>query len=172
MEQRQIHGDNQQQSFLDWFGGIVDGEGCLTFRCRWQRGRYIQITPTLMIVNTSQALIDECVKGLTSLYIPFYLSVRHPKAKTVDGQSRRAIYELEVQGLKRMSKLIPLLRVRAKKDQLSLITQFTQSRLQLKGHQKTPYSVQELRWVEELAKLHSRKNAQRLYARLLQHQGG
>ena len=172
MEQRQIHGDNQQQRFLDWFGGIIDGEGCITFKCRWQRNRYIQINPVIIITNTSKELIDECIDGLNGIGIPYWMTVKHPKTKTKDGMSLQSVYHIEVSGLKRIARLIPYLKVRAKKDQVELLRKFTESRLRLDGRVKTPYTTEELKWVEELARKHTRKNAQRLYARLLQkHQG-
>jgi hypothetical protein len=155
---------NQQERFLEWFGGIVDGEGCLTFKSRWQRHRYIQITPVLIINNTSKTLIDECIKGLGELKIPFWVNTKYPK-------KYKTIYTIEVSGLKRFARLLPYLRVRAKKDQVDILRRFTESRLQLKGKEKTPYTKKELLIVAELAKIHTRKNPQRLYARLLQHQG-
>ena len=154
---------NQQQRFLEWFGGILDGEGCLTFKSRWQRRRFIQITPVIIISNTSKELIDECIRGLTEIKIPYWVTTRIPKGKT--------IYWLEISGLKRISKILPYLKVRAKKRQAELLKLFTESRLRLKGKEKTPYTNIELQYVAELASIHTRKNAQRLYARLLELRG-
>ena len=151
---------NQQQRFLEWFGGVLDGEGCITFRVRWQRHKFIQITPMIQITNTSKVLIDECINGLTELKVPFWISTKHPKEKT--------IYWLEVSGLKRVAKLLPYVRVRAKIEEVKLLRLFTESRLRLKGKAKTPYTQEELSWVKRLATIHTRKNAQRLYARLLE----
>jgi hypothetical protein len=151
---------NQQQSFLEWFGGIIDGEGCVTFKTRWQRNRFLQIAPVIIITNTSKVLIDECINGLTDLRIPHWVQTKCPKGKI--------IYNIEISGLKRIAQTIPYLRVRAKKDQVNLIRKFTESRLQLSGKEKTPYTQQELQYVKQLAEIHTRKNAQRLYARLLE----
>ncbi len=150
---------DQQQRFLEWFSGVLDGDGCITFRTRWQKNRFIQITPMVQITNTSKLLIDECANGLTELKIPFWITTKHPNGKT--------IYWLEISGLKRVAKLLPYLRVRAKRNEVDFVRKFTESRLRLREKKETPYTQEELNWVKNLAKIHTRKNAQRLYARLL-----
>lgn len=164
MEHLLTHGDNQQERFLEWLGGIIDGEGCITFRTRWQRHRFLQITPMILIVNTSKVMIDEIKEGLEKLRIPFWMTTKHP-------QNTQVVYHLEISGIKRVARFLPYMRVRAKREHKKLIQSFTESRLKLVGKEKTPYTQEELQYVKTLAGMYTRKNPQRLYARLLQHQG-
>jgi len=155
---------NQQESFLHWFGGIVDGEGCITISYRIQRNRFIQLSPRLVINNTNKNLIDECQKGLTELKVPFYLTVRH-------FQKQKTQYHLEILGIKRMAKLIPYLRVRAKKEEINLVRKFIESRLHRTKENNNvclPYNNEEINLVVRLYEIHCRKNPQRLYAKLSQ----
>jgi hypothetical protein len=60
-----------------WLAGILDGEGCFTLfqkSCRSGSGEKIRsITANITITNSSAAIIDECVRLLTSANVKFAL---------------------------------------------------------------------------------------------------
>src|SRR5512146_2520574 len=76
-EESPIHGANQQERLLCWFGGIIDGEGCITINHhrlhKQTRKETLLFSPVIIVGNTNKQLIDTCCEVLTQANLPFYV---------------------------------------------------------------------------------------------------
>jgi hypothetical protein len=73
---------------LAWFGGLIDGEGCITVNVRKQHVSTLKITPVFSIQMKDGSWLAEAMGILDALNIPYYarkrknqteVSVRHWK---------------------------------------------------------------------------------------------
>jgi len=71
---------NQQrrtEADLNWLGGIIDGEGCVTTRVRSKmtsnghKSKFRPHTPSIIVTNTEAAILDEVMRILKELGIGF-----------------------------------------------------------------------------------------------------
>ena len=113
--------DNQQEipnEQLAYLGGLIDGEGCVTFNVQRKRistsGRpTIQIAPLVNFSNTEKVLVDHYCAILDALGVGRYVSFRAAHGRN------QGSWQVVTNGLKRTVKLLPYLVVwcRGKKKQ-------------------------------------------------------
>ncbi len=98
--------DNQQASLceLSWLGGIIDGEGCLTFDKKSHKGRTQQcVSPTITIVNTEKILMNLVTSILKKNDIAYYYRLHPAKGNW------KPKMEVIIAGLKRSIRLLDLI---------------------------------------------------------------
>ena len=164
--------DNQQESLLWWFGGIIDGEGCITINHnrlhRNTQKETLLFRPLIAIVNTNKILIDTCIEILRTNEIPFFVQYHQAQEKMKEK------WDIRIEGLKRNAKALTILSpyIISKKQEASLVKRFCDIRLARPkektsyGGMATPlYGDEEFEIILEVAKIHNR-NPQRLYAEI------
>lgn len=100
-----LGGDNQQRSLelrLSWLGGIIDGEGMITFSHRKTRTKS-NWNPKISVVNTDITIINEVTSIYDALGIPYYVQFKKGKGTWKDK------YEVMQGGFKRASKVLPVI---------------------------------------------------------------
>ena len=165
--------DNQQESLLWWFGGIIDGEGCITINHhrlhKNSRLETLLFSPTIIIVNTNKVLIDTCQDILRNSEIPFYVSFIQPSKS-----HWKEKWSITISGLKRVSKALTILSpyIISKKPEVSLVKRFCDLRLNAQKVKtsygtmgNSPYTDENFDIIYQVAKIHNR-NPQRLYAEI------
>jgi len=182
MEQSPIQGVNQQERLLCWFGGIIDGEGCITInhhRLHKQTKREtLLFSPLIAITNTDKTIIDTCLEVLRNSNIPFYVqfqSVEQANSwKSSNGRQRKARWTIKIQGLKRVVKALNILSlyIISKKTEARLIQEFCDRRLNSKwvklaygNYGRANYDERDFEIIEQVATIHNR-NPQRLHDEL------
>ena len=164
---------NQQESRLWWFGGIIDGEGCITINHhRLHKNSHketLLFSPVIIIVNTNKILINTCIDILEQAEIPHYVSYTKPTKS-----HWKPKWNITVRGLKRVSKALTILSpyIISKSQEAKLVKRFCD--LRLNGERvktsygnltSAPYNDEEFNIIYEVAKIHNR-NPQRLYAEI------
>lgn len=97
--------DNQQVRRalrLSWLGGIIDGEGCLTFNVRVKNG-HEQQTPLLSIDNQDPYILETAVEILKAEGIGPWVS-RSSKTEKNHGMTT-----LRISGLRRIHTALPII---------------------------------------------------------------
>lgn len=158
MEKSLLHEDNQQESIktlreLSWLGGIFDGEGCITLRYHARKNSTPFITCVLTITNTDRIMIDEIDRIYKKYNIPHYISYR----KGTDTWSES--WEIDVTGLKRCAKVIPLVKdyIICKQAQLENVETWINYRLSKLGrHQE--YTEYDLEFVTRAREFNKKGN--------------
>lgn len=168
MEQRQVHGGNQQESRLCWLGGVIDSDGCITINHhrlhKGQKGETLLFKPLIIVINTNPVLIELTRKTLETDNIPFYVQYRsNPKG------GRKPVWYVRIEGIKRCIKALNVLEhyILAKQDQVKLLKEFCESRLRRKagGNEQREYTEKDFEIIYKMAEIHNR-NPQRLYAEI------
>jgi hypothetical protein len=179
MEQSPIQGVNQQERLLCWFGGIVDGEGCITInhhRLHKQTKREtLLFAPVFIIANTNKQLIDMCCEILRQIGIPFHVqfqsSDQAKKWKSSNGRKRKDRWYITIVGLKRVSRALNAFGqyIITKKAEMRLVKEFCDRRLNAEfvklnkgNYGRAQYNERDFEIIEEVARIHNR-NPQRLY---------
>jgi hypothetical protein len=182
MEQSPVHGADQQERLLCWFGGIIDGEGCITInhnRLHLQtRKETLLFYPLIAITNTDKTIIDTCLEVLKNANLPFYVQFQSVEKanswRSSNGRNRKARWSIKIQGLKRVVRALNVLSpyIISKKTEANLVKEFCDRRLnagrvKLKyGNLGCPhYDDRDLEIVEQVAAIHNR-NPQRLHDEL------
>ena len=99
--------DNQQEipkEQLSYLGGLIDGEGCVSFNVNRKHGRgnvTFQIAPIVSFSNTEKVLVDHYCAILDSLNVGRYISVRAARGRNAES------WQVVTNGLKRAVKLLP-----------------------------------------------------------------
>lgn len=141
--------DNQQEIPKEQFaylGGLIDGEGCVTFSVNKKHGRAnvsFQIAPTISFSNTEKVLVDHYCAILDSLNVGRYISHRLAHGRNAES------WQVVTNGLKRTVKLLPYLVewCRGKKKQNAAdVLEFCNSRLS-EWH-AAPFTGRQLELVE------------------------
>jgi intein/homing endonuclease len=121
--------DNQQESLryeLSWLGGFIDGDGCISVTRRGKKTE--SYNPRISMVNTNDKIIEEVIRILKNLNLPYYVHKRKSnkrwKAKT----------EIVIAGYKRCARALPYLipYVHGKQEQAKLMSELIQSRFSKK----------------------------------------
>jgi hypothetical protein len=149
-------GNQQERSVADVarLAMFYDTDGSISMRIiQRANNRVGGLTPTLSLVNTNKPLMDWVESVLLGWGIPYYITI----AK-VRGISRLPQTRIWVHGMKRVSKLLPIITpyLIAKKEQAELIAQFMASRLANKNP-KAPYTSNELIVANKIRALNSGK---------------
>lgn len=165
--------DNQQERLLWWFGGIIDGEGCITINHnrlhRNTKKETLLFSPQVIITNTNKKLIDQCQDILQKEEIPFYVQYKE-RAKG----RRVPCWWIRIQGLKRCLKALNIITqyLIAKKEEAILVKEFCEDRINAErtklhygnlGH--SHYTEKNFEKILRIAEIHNR-NPQRLYAEI------
>lgn len=166
--------DNQQERLLWWFGGIIDGEGCITINhCRLHKNSHketLLFSPIIVVVNTNKLLIDTCQQVLRDAQIPFWVQYYQAKPQ----KNCKEKWQIVIRGLKRVSKALTILSpyIISKSDEAGLVKRFCDLRLNSERVKTSygsmgnaPYRDEEFDIIYEVAKIHNR-NPQRLYAEI------
>lgn len=153
---------NQQESVssfdLGWLIGAIDGEGCVGITIRSRRTERVKPTfkPHVQISNCDYSFIERCVRILTVMHIPHYVSFSRNK-----NPKRRDSWQVCIAGLKRVMKILPLIADHLcgeKREKAVLIMEFCNSRLTRNKH--WDYTPREIEVYEHLSSLNKkgRKN--------------
>jgi len=150
-------GDQQRslENDLHWLGGIIDGEGAIMAIARKERNRknnsYI---PKISIVNTNPIIIEDCIKVLRQLGIPFYINF------TKGMGTWKPKMEIDISGYKRVMKALPILLpyIRSKKMQSEKLFKLVSSRITRRNDnhgQPIPYDADERKLAQEIKELNN-----------------
>jgi hypothetical protein len=167
--------DNQQERLLWWFGGIIDGEGCITINHhrlhKNSQRETLLFSPIIAIVNTNKIIIDTCQEVLRQNNIAHFVGYKEsPKGK----HHWKPKWEIRIIGLKRVSKALSILSpyIIGKREEARLVKRFCDIRLnkeRIKSSYGTmvypPYNEESFEIIYEVAKIHNR-NPQRLHAEI------
>ena len=131
---------------LSWFGGMVDGDGCITFEANHKGW-----SPAFIVTNSNKALIESTVQLLKQQELPYYIKTKFRKSK-----KHKVAYDVKVSGLKRIQKILKILfpYLRVKNRQAALIQEFIGSRQQKPKNEK--YASNELALIKKVKALNSR----------------
>lgn len=144
-------GNPQERLGLDWVGGIIDGEGCITITSYFKRYNGTNIftaTPIIQITNTNYKLISLVEMVYDREGIRHYICQTQPKAKNT-----KIRYDIKIQGLERCREACEILKpyIFVKDEQINLIEEFCNHRLSLvRNHPQTPESLQMITKIREL----------------------
>ena len=134
---------------MGWFGGIVDGEGCITATAnpssKRQKNPFGQIQPKLTMWNTDMSLIEEYIAILDEMKVTYYMMTQKPRAK-----NHKVAYRVEIHGMKRLTKVLPLIipyLISKKQKGIDLLA-FCESRLSRPPN--TPYSKEDIASVNKV----------------------
>lgn len=152
--------DNQQRRLarLGWAGGIIDGEGCVSFGSSndFRRSQSRLLYPSFKMCNTSQLLLDEfcgVLKENDLAWLRRDVDIRNPKHKP---QQVILIY-----GMKRMLRFITVMQpfTLVKWKQMEVIRAYCDHRLARPYHSSLDsYEIWLLEYMRELNQrgVHSR----------------
>ena len=125
---------NQQESLkLAWLGGIIDGEGSISLRKKSKKNGKFLLYPSVTVVNTDLKIIDELKNIYNTNNFAYWVT-------EWEGTKRwRKRYQLEVAGVKRLSRFLPILNkyLVGKYEQSELLLQWCLYRL---GQKHSPYT--------------------------------
>jgi hypothetical protein len=147
--------DNQQESSKDiaWLCGIIDGEGTITLRFHRRKNKTPVIQPVINIVNTNEKIINNIIRILKSLEVPFWVS----EYKRTENWKTRWV--IEVSGIKRAKKLIPLIEndLVGKKENIELMKLWCEKRYNELG-KRSYYTDWDLEIVKQIKLLHTHQD--------------
>jgi hypothetical protein len=86
---------------LGWLGGAIDGEGCIHLSRRNDR-KTLSYRPRLVIVNTDMVFCKEVIDIFKLCTFAYHVSTRKAGCK-------KPYLEMEIQGLRRLNKALPVL---------------------------------------------------------------
>jgi len=145
--------DNQQESSrliaLGWLAGIIDGEGCISLRKNNRKNQTFLIRPSITIVNTDNRIINKICEILDDYNLPYwktqYEATKHWKSR----------YVIEVSGIKRCLKILPIIypHLIGKQLQAKLIWDWCKSRLTVP---RKYYSDADLGIVKQVSRLNKK----------------
>jgi len=135
-----------------WFGGLFDGDGCLSLVYGRPNKRNKKKSPwigaQIRLTNSNDIVVDEVARLLTTDGVPHHLQWRNPNIGT------RRVCHVSIHGMKRGRRFLdaykPYLRGRAREAQL--FDDYITSRLAKKPG--APYTEMEVNRFLELRKLH------------------
>jgi len=130
---------------LFWLAGFIDADGSVGLHKQRQPGGKVTWVPSLSVTTTCDLTADHISDVLKSLNLPFFRMLR--KVTKPNWTDRHLI---EIRGMKRISKILPLLipRLVTKQQEAQLVMRFISSRKQVP--MKRPYSDEELEMVLEV----------------------
>lgn len=136
-----MNADNQQERLceLSWLGGIIDGEGCISFKKNtgkcWKNKSERPLYPIISISNTDIRMIDKIIEILEKNHIAFYREDRRGKKKNKDSIS------VCIKGIKRTKRFLDLIipYLVSKKERAELLLEFCE----LRSHNHKPYTQYE-----------------------------
>lgn len=155
---------NQQvtREQIAWLAGIWDGEGTFSVRCsRVNKGKYSQYSPNISVVNSNAAIINEVVKILSDLNIPYH-AVEKGRGG-FEGSSRQC-YVIAFCTLSAANKFLPIIIpfLVGKRPQAELMKRFVDSRIarrnKVSRNSECEYNKEEL---NALAKIYDLNGNQR-----------
>lgn len=88
---------------LNWFGGILDGEGSITFclaRHVTVRGAKFQFLPMVNVSNTDETIIKEVSDILSQLEVRYYVQLKQARPK------HAPCWQVSLMGMKQVGKLL------------------------------------------------------------------
>ena len=136
---------NQQErrtADLQWFGGVFDGEGCISIvrATRAGYGGRSTLGTQIRFTNSSEVVIAEVRRILSDHQIPHHVGLR-PATK-----GRRAVWHISINGMKRCARFLPIFTpfLRGKRWVAETTAAFIGSRLSKAPG--APYSDQEIDW--------------------------
>lgn len=153
---------------IAWLAGMVDADGCISFHRNYQNRRTIRTShriPYTQVTTTCTKTAAHLKELYKELEIPYHMSIR-----SNGGGNRKPVYNINVQGLQRSLKIIPLILpyLVTKKREAELVLEFIAIRQALYNTKK--HDPREEAISEEMRQLKANrnivKNPQRLYARL------
>uniref|UniRef100_A0A6H1ZKU3 Homing endonuclease n=1 Tax=viral metagenome TaxID=1070528 RepID=A0A6H1ZKU3_9ZZZZ len=130
---------------LGWLGGIYDGEGSFSVTSnpasKKQRNPFGQLQPKVTIWNTDQDIINEIMSILDDQRLTYFVYTRKPP---INGLSRKVGFSVEVHGMKRIVKMLPIMipYLVGKKAKAIALYNFVSSRLSRPP--QSPYSNEEI----------------------------
>lgn len=142
--------DNQQEipkEQLAYLGGLIDGEGCVSFNVNRKHGRTnetsFQIAPLVSMANTEKVLVDHYCAILDALGVGRYINHRQAHGRNAES------WQVVTNGLKRTVKLLPYLvewcRGKKKQNAIDVLEYCT---LRLADWQGAPFTRRQLEIVE------------------------
>jgi hypothetical protein len=137
-----MNADNQQERLceLSWLGGIIDGEGCISFKRNtgkcWKKKERPSY-PMISVANTDLIMIEKIIQILEKHEIAYYREDRKGKAKNNDSVA------ICIKGLKRTKRFLDLIIpfLVSKRKRAELLLEFCQLR-QHNHKAYTPYEKQ------------------------------
>jgi hypothetical protein len=143
--------DNQQEipkEQLAYLGGLIDGEGCVSFSVNRKHGRAnvsFQIAPLVSMANTEKVLVDHYCAILDSLGVGRYINHRDARGRNAES------WQVVTNGLKRTVKLLPYLvewcRGKKKQNAADVLEYCT---LRLADWHGAPFTQQQLELVDRV----------------------
>lgn len=139
---------NQQRSLevrLSWFGGILDGEGTISFASKYSktsRQKNYHFRPELKLDNTNALMVEEIRSILDIVGCGYY--VRDYKSPSKINDNWKQATRIIVDGVKRLQKFLPIMipYLVSKREQAELVLQYIESRL-AGGHKAVLTAEQE-----------------------------
>jgi hypothetical protein len=142
-KRRDVTMDNQQETLkvyseLGWLGGIIDGEGSIDLKLAtklygYTHGRYLTITPSLIIGNTDELIIRKVCELYDSMGLTYYKKLVAPKKA-----SHKPMWRIKIERMKTLEKLIPTIKqflFGIKREKAELVLQFCRKRINNTTHQ-------------------------------------
>lgn|SRR5574341_513270 len=144
--------DNQQTTAFEfgWLIGAIDGEGCIGLSKR-NRQKSINLKPHIQIANCDKDFINRCIRILSDLNIPHWVS--HYEGKN----RRRESWQIAITGLKRVNKFLPLIKdllCLEKREKANLVYEFVLSRLS--DWHAAPFTERQIEIYEKIAELNTK----------------
>lgn len=137
--QQSFDAENQQATLskLSWLGGIIDGEGCISFHTVAGKQRKARpVTPKISIANTDMEMIDFIISVLDEYTVPYYVESRK------GGKRNKPSKAIIIKGCKRCLRFLPTIipHLVNKRHRAELLYEFCQLRHNEKSR---PYSEYE-----------------------------
>lgn len=147
--QQSFDADNQQATIsnLSWLGGIIDGEGCISFHTVAGKKRKSRpVTPKINITNTDMEMITYIMSILDENDIAYYVENRKG---TKRNKPSKAII---IKGCKRCLKFLPLIipHLVNKRKRAELLYEFCVLRHNEKSRPYSEYEKQLCRKIYQL----------------------
>ena len=151
---------NQQRSLelrLAWFGGILDGEGTISFASKYSpssRQTYYHFRPYISLTNSSQVMMDEVMKLLDEIGCAYHVrSVNNPAHRDVNW---KVCTQINIEGMKRLQRVLPIIRpyLICKGEQADVLLQYIESRFA--GNRKHHVNDDQLALVLKVKQLNHR----------------
>lgn len=136
-----MNADNQQERLceLSWLGGIIDGEGCISFKKNtgkcWKNRNERPLYPIVSVSNTDIMMINKIIEILERNQIAYYREDRKGRG---NNSNSSAIY---IKGIKRVKRLLDLIipYLVNKQHRAKLLYEFCE----LRSHNHKPYTEYE-----------------------------
>ncbi len=152
--------DNQQRSLelrLAWLGGIIDGEGTISFASKFShssRQNNYHFRPYVSITNSDMTMVEEIKSILDEIGCGYYIrSAGNPSKRKENWKEYTQVY---AEGMRRLHRLLPILipYLVSKRRQAEAVLQYIESRFT--GEHKEPVRDDQLQLVLRVKQLNHR----------------